>query len=144
LRRSLSGKGKIAEGYKFILLVKNLFFREKSPQISAILLTQRIGQVRKEVEALEKEGKVVEKCSFFGYSLGGLISRYAIGALGESGFFDKHEPIVSQMFVPQALALYLYGLLIGYLLEFYNLCNPACWSTTTTAQYISADLQLVE
>ncbi|KAI8577600.1 hypothetical protein K450DRAFT_251594 [Umbelopsis ramanniana AG] len=52
-----------------------------------------VEKVRKEVEALEKEGKVVDKCSFFGYSLGGLISRYAIGVLGESGFFDKHEPI---------------------------------------------------
>lgn len=30
-----------------------------------------------------------------GYSLGGLMLRYAIGVLGKSGFFDNIKPLVS-------------------------------------------------
>jgi hypothetical protein len=52
-------------------------------------------QIHSEVKELEGKGKIVEKVSLFGYSLGGLICRFAIGVLGESGFFDEHKPIVS-------------------------------------------------
>ncbi|KAI9472351.1 MAG: putative serine esterase-domain-containing protein [Benjaminiella poitrasii] len=41
---------------------------------------------------LGKNGKKVKKISFVGYSLGGLIMRYAIGILGERGFFDTIQP----------------------------------------------------
>lgn len=50
------------------------------------------------MKELEDKGKVVDNISMLGYSLGGLISRYAIGILGEEGFFDKHKPAVSQPF----------------------------------------------
>jgi triacylglycerol esterase/lipase EstA (alpha/beta hydrolase family) len=46
------------------------------------------------VKELEAKGKVVDKVSMLGYSLGGLISRYAIGVLGEDGFFDRYKPMV--------------------------------------------------
>ncbi|CAI5756494.1 unnamed protein product [Candida verbasci] len=38
-------------------------------------------------------GNKVTKFSIIGYSLGGLISRYAIGILHSQGYFDKVEPI---------------------------------------------------
>lgn len=44
---------------------------------------------------LNKNGKKVKKISFIGYSLGGLIVRYAIGLLGKKGLFDTIEPDVS-------------------------------------------------
>lgn len=37
----------------------------------------------------------VEKISMIGYSLGGLILRYAIGILGKRGIFDQIKPEVS-------------------------------------------------
>ncbi|KAF8595039.1 DUF676-domain-containing protein [Ceratobasidium sp. AG-I] len=46
------------------------------------------------VEKLEKDGvKKVTKFSIVGYSLGGLISRYAIGILYQRGFFRTVEPV---------------------------------------------------
>ncbi|KAF7583979.1 hypothetical protein FOB63_000051 [Clavispora lusitaniae] len=41
---------------------------------------------------LEKDGKVV-KFSIIGYSMGGLIARYALGILKHDGFFDEVEPV---------------------------------------------------
>lgn len=37
----------------------------------------------------------VEKISMIGYSLGGLILRYAIGILGKRGIFDQAKPEVN-------------------------------------------------
>ncbi|KAL7321091.1 hypothetical protein PS15m_000905 [Mucor circinelloides] len=44
------------------------------------------------VVRLGKNGKQVKKISLIGYSLGGLIVRYAIGHLGQKGFFNTIEP----------------------------------------------------
>ncbi|CEP07008.1 hypothetical protein [Parasitella parasitica] len=44
------------------------------------------------VVRLDKSGKKVKKISLVGYSLGGLIVRYAIGVLGQKGFFNSIEP----------------------------------------------------
>ncbi|OBZ83512.1 hypothetical protein A0J61_08441 [Choanephora cucurbitarum] len=53
-------------------------------------------RLAKDIEAtvaqLEKKGKIVKKISIIGYSLGGLIVRFAIGVLGQKGFFDTIEP----------------------------------------------------
>lgn len=43
---------------------------------------------------LGKNGKRVKKVSMIGYSLGGLIVRFAIGLLGQRGFFKTIEPDV--------------------------------------------------
>lgn len=39
----------------------------------------------------------VEGVVMVGYSLGGLMLRYAIGVLGKSGFFDNIKPLVCRM-----------------------------------------------
>ncbi|KAI8349685.1 putative serine esterase-domain-containing protein [Blakeslea trispora] len=44
------------------------------------------------VAQLEKKDIRVKKISMIGYSLGGLIVRFAIGVLGQKGFFDTIEP----------------------------------------------------
>lgn len=45
------------------------------------------------VEDLEKEGSRITKISIVGYSLGGLVARYAIGLLFSNGWFDRMEPV---------------------------------------------------
>ncbi|KAF2817356.1 lipase/serine esteras-like protein [Mytilinidion resinicola] len=54
-------------------------------------------RVTKEIEeTLEhhaRNGTEIKKLSIVGYSLGGLVSRYAIGLLYHKGYFDKLEPV---------------------------------------------------
>lgn len=47
----------------------------------------------KELESLNAKGITIDKISFIGYSLGGLVSRYVIGELYGSGFFDIIKPV---------------------------------------------------
>lgn len=49
-------------------------------------------EVEDEILSLEKEDKIVTKISVVGYSLGGLIARYAIGLLYSKGYFDHITP----------------------------------------------------
>ncbi len=45
------------------------------------------------IHDLEKNGCDIRKLSVVGYSLGGLVARYAIGLLYSNGWFDKIQPI---------------------------------------------------
>ncbi|MCJ1243142.1 hypothetical protein MMC30_000339 [Trapelia coarctata] len=55
---------------------------------------ERVAQeIEDEVERLEKDGTHIKKLSMVGYSLGGLIARYAIGLLYSRGWFDKLKPV---------------------------------------------------
>ena len=56
-------------------------------------------EIEEEIEKLAAEGQEIKRISLVGYSLGGLISRYAIGLLHSKGFFDKIKPVVSCRFV---------------------------------------------
>jgi hypothetical protein len=49
-------------------------------------------EIEQKVEELEKQGAKLSKISVVGYSLGGLIARYAIGLLYKNGLFDKLQP----------------------------------------------------
>ncbi|KAF2122703.1 lipase/serine esteras-like protein [Lophiotrema nucula] len=50
-------------------------------------------EIEEKLEELAREGHDVQKLSIIGYSLGGLISRYAIGLLYHKGLFEKIEPV---------------------------------------------------
>ncbi|KAM3583644.1 hypothetical protein VKS41_003617 [Umbelopsis sp. WA50703] len=65
-----------------------------------------VDKIKTEVKELEAKGKVVDKVSMLGYSLGGLISRYAIGVLGEDGFFDRYKPMNFTTFATPHLGIY--------------------------------------
>lgn len=52
-------------------------------------------EIEEEVDKLTKSGQEIKKISMVGYSLGGLVARYAIGLLESKGFFEKIEPVVS-------------------------------------------------
>ena len=50
-------------------------------------------EVEQKIKELEQEGAKIKKISITGYSLGGLVSRYAIGLMYKGGFFDEIQPI---------------------------------------------------
>ncbi|ORZ25290.1 putative serine esterase-domain-containing protein [Absidia repens] len=49
-------------------------------------------KIRSHVTDLAKEGRIVKKLGIVGYSLGGLMARYAIGILDKDGFFNYIKP----------------------------------------------------
>ncbi len=50
-------------------------------------------EIEETLESLDKRGQKIKKLSIIGYSLGGLVSRYAIGLLHAQGWLDKVEPV---------------------------------------------------
>jgi Putative serine esterase (DUF676) len=62
-------------------------------------------EIEEELEKLAREGLTIKKLSIVGYSLGGLVARYAVGLLYSRGLFDKLEPMVS--FKPPASSNYI-------------------------------------
>jgi triacylglycerol esterase/lipase EstA (alpha/beta hydrolase family) len=52
-------------------------------------------EIEEEVEKLARAGQEIKRFSLVGYSLGGLVSRYAVGLLDSKGFFEKIKPVVS-------------------------------------------------
>ncbi|KAK1138522.1 hypothetical protein N8T08_002439 [Aspergillus melleus] len=56
-------------------------------------------EVEETLDSLEARGSRVERLSFVGYSLGGLVARYALGLLYARGWFDRIEPVNFTTFV---------------------------------------------
>ncbi|OJD33206.1 lipase serine esterase [Diplodia corticola] len=55
---------------------------------------ERITQeIEEELDRLAHAGQTIRKISIIGYSLGGLIARYAIGLMYHKGWFEKIEPV---------------------------------------------------
>lgn len=50
-------------------------------------------EIEERIKELEEAGAKLSKISVLGYSLGGLVARYAIGLLYKNGIFDKLQPI---------------------------------------------------
>ncbi|KAL4879683.1 putative serine esterase-domain-containing protein [Aspergillus karnatakaensis] len=50
-------------------------------------------EIEEKLSALETDGHKIQKLSVVGYSLGGLIARYALGLLYARGWLDKLEPV---------------------------------------------------
>jgi predicted esterase len=51
-------------------------------------------EVEQKLEELAKDGHDIKKISFIGYSLGGLVARFAIGLLYSRGVFEDVQPVV--------------------------------------------------
>jgi pimeloyl-ACP methyl ester carboxylesterase len=51
-------------------------------------------EIEQTLEELEKDGHDIKKISVIGYSLGGLVARFAIGLLYSRGVFEKIQPVV--------------------------------------------------
>ena len=52
-------------------------------------------EIEEEIEKLTRAGQDIKRFSLVGYSLGGLVARYAVGLLDSKGFFEKIKPVVS-------------------------------------------------
>ncbi|KAF2153938.1 putative lipase/serine esterase [Myriangium duriaei CBS 260.36] len=50
-------------------------------------------EIEDHIKKLEEKGSTISKISMIGYSLGGLLARYAIGLLHSSGLFDRIQPV---------------------------------------------------
>ncbi|KAI1850729.1 hypothetical protein JX265_004440 [Neoarthrinium moseri] len=50
-------------------------------------------EIEEELEAIKRKGGKITKLSVVGYSLGGLVARYAVGLLGAKGVLDEVEPM---------------------------------------------------
>ncbi|RDW82198.1 hypothetical protein BP6252_03310 [Coleophoma cylindrospora] len=50
-------------------------------------------EIEEEIEKLAKLGQEIKRLSIVGYSLGGLVARYAVGLLDSKGFFEKIKPM---------------------------------------------------
>jgi len=50
-------------------------------------------EIEEKLEALKEDGCDIKKISVIGYSLGGLVSRFAIGLLYSKGVFDRIQPV---------------------------------------------------
>ena len=56
-------------------------------------------EITEELDRLARDGYQIKKLSMVGYSLGGLVARYAIGLLHHQGLFKKIEPVNFTTFV---------------------------------------------
>jgi hypothetical protein len=52
-----------------------------------------VHEIEETLESLAEKGQKITKISLIGYSLGGLLARYAIGLLNARGWLDKLEPM---------------------------------------------------
>lgn len=52
-------------------------------------------EIEEELQLIERKGGKIKKLSLVGYSLGGLVARYAIGLLHAKGILDQVECMVS-------------------------------------------------
>jgi len=50
-------------------------------------------EIEDKIRELEKDGHQIKKLSITGYSLGGLVARYAIALLYSNGWFDRIQPV---------------------------------------------------
>lgn len=51
-------------------------------------------EIEEEIKKLAEAGQEIKRFSIVGYSLGGLVARYAIGLLYSKGFFRSIKPVV--------------------------------------------------
>ncbi|CAJ2502740.1 Uu.00g101340.m01.CDS01 [Anthostomella pinea] len=50
-------------------------------------------EIEEELEKIKSKGGKIKKLSMVGYSLGGLVARYAVGLLSANGVLDQVEPV---------------------------------------------------
>jgi len=61
-------------------------------------------EVEEEIEAIQARGGNITKLSVVGYSMGGLVARYALGLLYAKGTLDKFECMVCFLSFPDRRA----------------------------------------
>ncbi|KAJ5795472.1 uncharacterized protein N7518_004012 [Penicillium psychrosexuale] len=81
-----------------------------------------VHEVEETLESLAKKGQKITKISVVGYSLGGLLARYAIGLLNARGWLDKLEPMNFTTFATPHVGVR--APLKGYKDQIFNVLGP--------------------
>lgn len=68
-------------------------------------------EIEEELQNIAQKGGKITKLSIIGYSLGGLVSRYAVGLLEAKGVLDKVECMVRDGQVPSCRAWIILSIL---------------------------------
>jgi len=97
-------RDKYPEDQLYILIAKRNSgsFTYDGIELGGERVTQEIEQ---KLEELANQGQVIKKLSVVGYSLGGLVARYAVGLLYHKGWFDRIEPVNFTTFVTPHLGV---------------------------------------
>ena len=85
-------------------------------------------EIEETLEELARDGYKVKKLSMVGYSLGGLVARYAIGLLHHKGWFDKIYPANFTTFATPHLGVRTP--LLGYTNHLWNVLGARTLSTS--------------
>lgn len=105
-------------------------------EVGAERITNEIEQA---IRDLEQEGSKIKKISIIGYSLGGLISRYAIGLLYKNGLFEDIEPINFTTFATPHLGIRTPKL--GYRAYLWNIVGSRTLSTSGQQMFTVDDFR---
>ena len=85
-------------------------------------------EIEETLEELARDGYKIKKLSMVGYSLGGLVARYAIGLLHHKGWLDKIQPANFTTFATPHLGVRTP--LIGYANHLWNVLGARTLSTS--------------
>ncbi|KEF55010.1 uncharacterized protein A1O9_08663 [Exophiala aquamarina CBS 119918] len=85
-------------------------------------------EIEEKLDELNRHGYKITRFSIVGYSLGGLVARYAIGLLYHKGYFDKLTPVNFTTFVTPHLGVRTP--LIGYSNHLWNVLGARTLSTS--------------
>ena len=96
-------------------------------------------EIEQEIRSLEQNGAKIKKISMVGYSLGGLVARYAIGLLYKSGLFKDIEPVNFTTFATPHLGVRTPKL--GYRSRLWNLLGSRTLSTSGQQMFLMDDFR---
>lgn len=96
-------------------------------------------EIEQTIRELEQSGSKIKKISIAGYSLGGLVSRYTVGLLYQSGLFDTVEPVNFTTFASPHLGIRTPKL--GYRAYLWNVMGSKTLSTSGQQMFMVDDFR---
>ncbi|KAK3722404.1 hypothetical protein LTR37_002395 [Vermiconidia calcicola] len=91
-------------------------------------------EAEQKIKELEQAGTKIRRISIVGYSLGGLVARYAIGLMYKNGLFKDIEPVNFTTFATPHLGVKVPKL--GYTSNFFNFMGSRTLSTSGQQMFL--------